>query len=88
MSEDDDLTESDIISGRSRLRETRNKKISERSDAEAEESPGPPRTTRRSKNAKVDASNDGSTDREDGGGTTAAGVENKRLSRVKDTEKF
>ena len=46
-------------------------------------SSGPPtsRATRRSK--KVDASNDGSTDREETGGP---GVENKRLSRVKETD--
>jgi len=84
VSEDDcDSADPDSTSGRSR-RDTRSKKISERSD-DAEESPGPPRATRRSK--KVDAtSGDGSTDREDGSNTTATSVENKRLSRVKDTE--
>ena len=81
----DIFPEVDAIGGRSRGRDTRSKKISERSD-EAEESPGPPsstsRSTRRSKKDDTTGSNDGSTERRDSGGA----VENKRLSRVKETE--
>lgn len=85
LSEDDDTIEEmgSKTPSRGRGDARRSKKISERSD-EAEESPGPPsstsRATRRSR--KIDTSNDGSNERSEDG----SGVENKRLSRVKETD--
>lgn len=73
----------DITDDSRKVRETRSKKISERSEGDTEESPGPPastsRATRRSR--KIDTSNEGSTERDE-----ATAVENKRLSRVKESE--
>jgi bromodomain-containing protein 8 len=76
VSEDDD---GDDSGSRSR-RDTRSKKLSERSD-DAEDSPAPPPTTTSRATRRSKKSEDTSTERDD-----ASTAENKRISRLKDTD--